>query len=82
MTRTSAEAVALASLAGRAVLSEAEALPDLVAELRRTFALDAVAILTPDGDGWRPAAAAGGPVPFSPSDAPFTAELDQGRSWS
>ncbi|TMK47062.1 MAG: hypothetical protein E6G66_11520 [Actinobacteria bacterium] len=80
MTRTSAEAVALASLAGRAVLSEAEALPDLVAELRRTFALDAVAVLTPDGDGWRPAAAAGGPVPSSPSDAPFTAELDQGAA--
>jgi two-component system, OmpR family, sensor histidine kinase KdpD len=80
VTRASAEAVALASLAGRAVLSEAEALPDLVAELRRTFALDAVAVLTPDGDGWRPAAAAGGPVPSSPSDAPFTAELDQGAA--
>jgi two-component system sensor histidine kinase KdpD len=76
VTRARAEAEALARLAGRSVVSGAEALPDLVAELRRTFDLDGVAVLVPTEGGWRTLAAAGGPVASRPEDAPFSAELD------
>jgi two-component system sensor histidine kinase KdpD len=76
VTRARAEAEALARLAGRSVVSGAEALPDLVGELRRTFDLDGVAVLVPTEGGWRTLAAAGGPVASRPEDAPFSAELD------
>jgi two-component system sensor histidine kinase KdpD len=78
VARAQAEAVALARLAGGSVLSGAEPLPELVREVRRTFDLDGVAILLPDANGWRPVAAAGGPIPGRPEEAPFSAELDQG----
>jgi two-component system sensor histidine kinase KdpD len=77
VSRAQAEAEALARLAGGSVVSGAEALPDLVTELRRTFDLDGVAVLVPDDTGWRPIAAAGGPVANRPQDAPFSAELDE-----
>jgi two-component system sensor histidine kinase KdpD len=56
----------------------------LAAELRSTFGLDAVAILAPDGDRskrggrWKELASAGSPVPASPEEAPFSAELGDG----
>jgi two-component system, OmpR family, sensor histidine kinase KdpD len=78
INRSQAEAEALARLAGGAVLAAAEPLPNLVSELRRTFALDAVAVLEADGDGWRPIAVAGAPVPERPEDAPVAAELAPG----
>jgi two-component system, OmpR family, sensor histidine kinase KdpD len=78
IARAQAEAEALARLAGGSVLSGAGALPDLVTEIRRTFDLDGVAILRPEGEGWEAIAAAGAPVPPRPQDAPFSAELDQG----
>ena len=78
INRSQAEAEALARLAGGAVLAAAEPLPNLVSELRRTFGLDAVAVLEADGDGWRPIAAAGAPVPARPEDAPVAAELAPG----
>jgi two-component system sensor histidine kinase KdpD len=78
MARATAEAEALARLAGGTVLSRGEPLPDLVAELRRTFALDAVAVLAPLDGGWRPIAAAGVPVPARPEEASFSAELTEG----
>jgi two-component system sensor histidine kinase KdpD len=78
ISRSQAEAEALARLAGGAVLAAAEPLPNLVSELRRTFALDAVAVLEADGDLWRPIAAAGTPVPTRPEDAPVSAELAPG----
>jgi len=78
VTRARAEAEALARLAGRSVVSGAEALPDLVAELRRTFDLDGVAILAPAERGWRTVAAAGEPITTRPEEAPFSAELDGG----
>jgi two-component system sensor histidine kinase KdpD len=78
IVRSQAEAESLARLAGGAVLAAAEPLPDLVGELRRTFALDAVAVLEADDDGWHPIAAAGGPVPARPEDAHLSAELSQG----
>jgi two-component system, OmpR family, sensor histidine kinase KdpD len=78
VSRARAEAEALARLAGRSVVSGAEALPNLVAELRRTFDLDGVAILAPAERGWRTIAAAGEQVATRPEDAPFCAELDAG----
>ncbi|MGO9876561.1 MAG: ATP-binding protein [Acidimicrobiia bacterium] len=78
ISRSQAEAEALARLAGGAVLAAAEPLSDLVAELRRTFALDAVAVLEADGDVWRPVAVAGAPVPARPEDAQVSAELAEG----
>jgi two-component system, OmpR family, sensor histidine kinase KdpD len=79
VARAQAEAEALARLAGGSVLAGVNALPDLVAELRRTFDLDGVAVLAPNPDGtWTVAAGAGGPIPGSPHQAPFSAELDDG----
>jgi two-component system sensor histidine kinase KdpD len=78
VARAQAEAEALARLAGGSVLSEREALPDLVGELRRTFDLDGVAVLVPEEGGWRTVASAGDPVGVRPQDAPFSAQLDQG----
>jgi two-component system, OmpR family, sensor histidine kinase KdpD len=78
VARAVAEAEALARLAGGAVLSNAEPLPDIVAELRRTFVLDAVAVLAPVGNGWQPVASAGGPIPATPESASFAAELSEG----
>ncbi len=77
VSRARAESEALARLAGRSVLSGADALPDIVEELRRTFSLDSVAILAPEDRGWRTVTAAGAPVP-SPDEAAMSAELDQG----
>jgi two-component system sensor histidine kinase KdpD len=77
--RAQAEAEALARLAGGSVLAGLNALPDLVADLRRTFDLDGVAILSPNPDGtWSVAAGAGGPFPDTPDKAPFSAELGDG----
>jgi two-component system, OmpR family, sensor histidine kinase KdpD len=76
--RARGEAEALARLAGGSVAGGARTLPDLVADLRRTFDVDAAAILVRDGPCWRPLAEAGGPVPARPEDGQFSAELDQG----
>jgi two-component system sensor histidine kinase KdpD len=77
-TRSQAEAEALARLAGGAVLTGMEPLPELVTEIRRMFNLGAVAVLAPDGKAWDVLAAAGTPVPTRPADAPLTAELSDG----
>ncbi|HEV3226654.1 MAG TPA: ATP-binding protein [Acidimicrobiales bacterium] len=77
VARAQAEAEALARLAGRSVVSGAEALPNLVAELRRVFDLDGAAIVTRSGDGWTPIASAGAEVVPNPDEAPFAAELDE-----
>jgi two-component system, OmpR family, sensor histidine kinase KdpD len=76
-TRAQAEAEALARLAGGSVLASAEPLPDLVRELRRTFDLNGVAVLVPDGVGWLPVASAGAPIE-TPEHATFSAELTEG----
>ncbi len=78
VTRAKAEAEALARLAGRTIVSGAEDLPSLVAELRRTFDLDGVAILVATEGGWRPLASSGDVSIASPDDAPFSAPLDDG----
>ena len=78
VARAQAEAEALARLAGSSVL-EAEPLHDLVADLRRTFELEAVAVLAPaGGGGWRVVTAAGAAAPDSPHDALLTADLADG----
>ena len=78
VARAQAEAEALARLAGGSVVAGLNALPDLVAELRRTFDLDGVGVLAHDGGGWRVVAAAGAHVPRTPDQAAFSAELDEG----
>ena len=69
--RARAESEALARTTG-ALIGEQEPLPNLLAQLRSTFALDAAAILVrDDGDGgrtWRLEASVGAPVPSSPED--------------
>jgi two-component system, OmpR family, sensor histidine kinase KdpD len=77
VARARAEAEALARLAGESVVAEARTLPDLVADLRRTFDLDGAAIMVPDGQRWRTLTEAGGNAPARPSDSQFFAELDQ-----
>ena len=78
LVRAHVEMSALARLAGGAVLSKAEPLPDLVGQLRRTFDLDGVAVLTPNGDEWLVTASSGEPAPARPENAPLTVELEQG----
>jgi two-component system, OmpR family, sensor histidine kinase KdpD len=76
MARARAESEALARLAsGWAPLSAAR-LPTLVGELRRTFNLEMVAVLTKEKGIWRPVAASGRQVPSRPENAPFAVELD------
>ena len=69
--RARAEAEALARTTG-ALVGEQEPLPNLLAQLRSTFSLDAAAILVrEDHDGgptWRVDAAVGAPVPARPDD--------------
>ncbi|HLY35139.1 MAG TPA: ATP-binding protein, partial [Candidatus Limnocylindria bacterium] len=87
VARAKSESEALARLAGGAMVSGEEALPRLLAELRTTFGLEAVAILVPAPEelpggavaqGWRVLAAAGSPVPTHPEEGQFSAELAAG----
>ena len=76
MARARAESEALARLASGSAPLSAQRLPRLVDELRRTFKLEMVAVLTSDKGIWRPVAASGRPVPSRPENAPFSAPLD------
>jgi two-component system sensor histidine kinase KdpD len=87
VARSRSELEALARLAGGALLSGPEALPQLVTELRTTFGLDAVTVLVPteeerrDGTilrDWRVKASAGSPVAARPDDGQMSAELGGG----
>ena len=78
VARSRAEVEALARLAGAWAITGGATLPELVAEIRRTFDLEAVAVLAPDKGGWRPLAFAGEPIPLRPEEAAFSAELDRG----
>jgi two-component system sensor histidine kinase KdpD len=78
LARGQAESEALAQLAhGTAVLDD-DALQRLVTELRATLQLDAVAVLAPIDTGWRTDASAGEPIPPSPDDGSYAAELANG----
>jgi two-component system sensor histidine kinase KdpD len=87
VARARRESEALARLAGGSVMAGKGALPHLLAELRSTFGLDAVSILSPldaeladnlGSTGWRIEGAAGQPVPASPDEGQFSAELGEG----
>jgi two-component system sensor histidine kinase KdpD len=71
---------ALARLAQSTAILDADALDRLVGELRTTLALDAVAVLAPDGDSWRVEASAGEPLPATPGQGSYSAELAGGAT--
>jgi two-component system, OmpR family, sensor histidine kinase KdpD len=74
-----AEADQLARLAAGSLAEPHKPVAELVAELRAAFDLDAVGILTRDGDGWQAVASAGSPLPEDPDAAQFAAEIAPGR---
>jgi two-component system sensor histidine kinase KdpD len=78
LARGQSEAEALATLAQGTALLDSQALHRLVAELRVTLDLDAVAVLSPVVDGWHVDAAAGEPVARTPEDASDAFELADG----
>ncbi len=80
VARAQAESESLARLAGASVLAGAQALPDIVADVRRTFGLDSAAILTRREGGWTAAVAEGAPAPSSPEEGSYAVELDGGAS--
>ncbi len=65
--RSRAEAEALARSTGT-LIGERDPLSGLLAQIRTTFKLDAVAILEADDDAWRVEASAGEPTPQVPAD--------------
>jgi two-component system sensor histidine kinase KdpD len=73
-----ADAEALAELVHGTALLDDEAMQRLVTQLRSTFDLDAVAVLVPTANGWRVDASSGQPVPSTPDDASYSAELATG----
>ncbi len=77
--RAQAEARALADVAA-AFSDSRDPLPTLVETIRATFDLDAVAVLRPEGDGWRAEASCGDPVPGAPDQATASFPLDGGGS--
>ena len=73
-----AEADGLARLAAEALALGPGSRPEMAAALRRTFDLDAVAVLRRAGPAWQVVASSGAPVPATPEQAPFQAELADG----
>jgi len=77
--RAQAEADQLARLVAGSLVEPAKPIAELIAELRAAFDLDAVGILTRNGDGWQVLASAGGPLPADPDAAQFAAEIAPDR---
>lgn len=77
--RSRAEAMALARATG-ALVAVDDPTPDVVAQMRTLFGLDAVAVLARDGDGWLVTAAAGAPVPAAPDGGTAVPLDDRGDS--
>jgi len=77
--QSQAEADGLARLAAEALGLGTGSRPEMAAALRRVFDLDAVAVFRRAGPDWEIAAVAGGPVPGTPDEAPFQAELTGGE---
>jgi two-component system sensor histidine kinase KdpD len=73
-----ADAEALAELVHGTALLDDESMNRLVTQLRSTFDIDAVAVLAPTAEGWRVDASSGQPVPSTPDDAAYSAELAGG----
>jgi two-component system, OmpR family, sensor histidine kinase KdpD len=80
VARVRAEAETLNRLASRSVMPTTEALSELVEEVRATFQLDGVALLTPNEAGWNIQASAGIAPPASPDQADLVAELADGST--
>ncbi len=80
IARARGEAETLNRLASRSVMPSTEVLGELVQEVRATFQLDAVALLTPNEAGWTIQAAAGTAPPGSPDQADSVAELGDGAT--
>jgi two-component system sensor histidine kinase KdpD len=78
VARSREEAEALAELAQGTAILEGGALQRVVAELRHTLELEAVAVLSPTGDGWHVEAGSGAPLPPTPDDGSYSAELAGG----
>ncbi|MFJ9367099.1 DUF4118 domain-containing protein [Nocardia sp. NPDC101769] len=76
--RARAEAETLVRLAGQTVDAGARALPDLLADLRRTFGADNAAVLVRDNNSWHPLVTDGSDPPQEPKEARFAAELGGG----
>jgi two-component system, OmpR family, sensor histidine kinase KdpD len=74
--RARTEAEALARLGGT-LLHDHDPLPELVEQLRATFALDAAAVLRRDRHGWCVEAVAGASAPIRPEHATDAVELDE-----
>jgi two-component system, OmpR family, sensor histidine kinase KdpD len=79
VARSQTEAESLARLVANVITQGTTAPPDLVDAVRRTFDLEGIALLRRTDSGWRTEAAAGTSLPTTPDDAPFTAELSDGR---
>ena len=77
ITSARRESLALAGLAGT-LLEADDPLQRLVHDVRRTFDLDAAAVLRRADDGWDLEAADGEPVPTRPEDGTDSIELDGG----
>jgi two-component system sensor histidine kinase KdpD len=80
IARARGEAETLNRLASRSVMPSTEALGELVQEVRATFQLDAVALLTPSEAGWTIQAGAGADPPGRPDQADSVAELADGAT--
>ncbi|MCX4790606.1 MULTISPECIES: sensor histidine kinase [unclassified Streptomyces] len=79
VARSQTEAENLARLVADVIADGPRTPAELVDAVRRTFDLDAIALLRPTEAGWQTEAAAGGPLPATPDEAPFSAELSDGR---
>ncbi len=75
-TRARAEAAALARLGATLLQGDDPLLPELVEQLRSAFALQGVAVLRRDRQGWRVEASAGPAAPIRPEYATDAMGLD------
>jgi two-component system, OmpR family, sensor histidine kinase KdpD len=75
--RGRAEAQVLARLAG-SLLGRTDPLPDLLEGMRRSFGLDAVAVLRRDGSEWSLEVGVGESLPRSPSEGSESVDIDGG----
>ena len=78
LTQERADAEGLAELVHATALLDDESMQRLVTQLRATLGLDAVAVLAPTTNGWKVDASSGEPVPRTPDDASYSAELAVG----
>lgn len=78
LARERADAEGLAELVHGTALLDDESMQRLVTQLRATFELDAVAVLAPTTSGWKVDASSGEPVPRTPDDGSYSAELAGG----